>query len=265
MINTKQVITMFLQRLKTGLRFQLIILVLVLIGVGVVVWQIQGLFSGNGLSNFSLVGISSRFNNLQIINSNRYTLFSDSRVPFTFEYPSNWGLIVNLTLNRECCVNNLTLVSSMQDFRIYINFFVHYNPYYKDIANFVRNPELRGDPFAEMLINIDPKSFYALANDSFAEPLLVSYLGGVKVSQSSLNNAYQFISASLILGKKQFVYQQRGEQASENIILGKQNPESLKVLVLRVEYQVVNNSPDLVWIINQSVFTRILSSIQLAA
>jgi len=65
------------------------------------------------------------------------------------------------------------------------------------------------------------------------------------------------------LGQRQSVYQQRGEQASENIILGKPDSDLLKVLTLRIEYQVVNNSPELVWVVNQSVLTRILSSIQL--
>jgi|GEM_PF-1456988 len=267
MIDIKKVITIFLERCKKVFRFKLVIIGLVVIGIGVLAWQIQSLFSANNLSNFSLIGISSRFDNLQIINSNRYILFSDSRVPFTFEYPSNWGLVVNLTLNRECCVDNITLVSPMQDFRIYIDFFEHYNPYYKDIENFVRNPELKGDPFAETLITVDPKSFYSLANTSFAEPLLISQLGGVRAgkSKSSLNSTYQVNGATLILGQKQFVYQQRGDQASENIVLGKQNPDLLKVLVLRIQYQVVNNSPELVWIVNQSAFMRILSSIQLVA
>ncbi len=267
MIDIKQIIKIFSEPCKIVFRFKLVIIGLVVIGMGVLVWQIQGLFSGNSLANFSLVGISSRFDNFQIINSNRYILFNDSRVPFTFEYPSNWGLVVNLTLNRECCVDNITLVSPMQDFRIYIDFFEHYNPYYKDIANFVRNPELKGDPFAETLITIDPKGFYSLDNTSFAEPLLISHLGGVRAgkSKSSLNTTYQVNSATLILGQKQFVYQQRGEQASENLILGKQNPDLLKVLILRIQYQVVNNSPELVWVVNQSAFMRILSSIQLVA
>ena len=153
----------------------------------------------------------------------------------------------------------------MQDFRIYIDFFEHYNPYYKDISNFVRNPELKGDPFTEMLITIDPRGFYSLVNTSFAESLLISQIGGVERPKSSSNRVYQLTSAPLILGQKQPVYQQRGEQASENIILGKQNPELLKVLTLRVNYQVVNNSPELAWAVNQSVLTRVLLSIQLLA
>jgi hypothetical protein len=266
MIDIKHMITFFLEQCKNVLKLKLVITGLVIVGIGFLVWRIPGWFgSQNNLSGFSLVELISRLNNLEIINSNEYIGFNDSRIPFTFEYPSNWKVIVNLTLNRECCVETITLTSPMQDFRIYIDFFEHYNPYYKDISNFVRNPELKGDPFTEMLITIDPRGFYSLVNTSFAEPLLISHLGGVERPKSSLNSTYQLTSAPLILGQRQSVYQQRGEQASENIILGKQNPELLKVLTLRVNYQVVNNSPELVWVVNQNVFVRILSSIQLVA
>jgi hypothetical protein len=266
MIDIKHVVTFFLERCKNVLKLKLVIIGLMVVGVGFVVWRIPGWFGGqNNLSDFSLVEVISRLNNLEIINSNEYIGFNDSRIPFTFEYPSNWKLIINLTLNRECCVENITLVSPLEDFRIYIDFFLRYNPYYKDISNFVRNPELKGDPFMEMLITVDPKSFYSLAGDSFAEPLLISQLGGVERPKSSLNSTYQITSAPLILGQRQSVYQQRDEQASENIILGQQNPELLKVLTLRVNYQVVNNSPELAWVVNQSALMRILSSIQLVA
>jgi len=264
MIDVQQIIMIFLKLFKTVFRFKLVIIGLVIVGIGFVVWRIPGWFgSQNNLSGFSLVELISRFNNLEIINSNEYIGFNDSRIPFTFEYPSNWKVIVNLTLNRECCVETITLTSPMQDFRIYIDFFEHYNPYYKDISNFVRNPELKGDPFTEMLITIDPRGFYSLVNTSFAEPLLISQLGGVERPKPSSNRVYQLTSAPLILGQKQSVYQQRGEQASENIILGKQDSDLIKVLTLRIEYQVVNNSPELVWVVNQNVFVRILSSIQL--
>ena len=266
MIDVQQIIMIFLKLFKTVFRFKLVIIGLVIVGIGFVVWRIPGWFgSQNNLSGFSLVELISRFNNLEIINSNEYIGFNDSRIPFTFEYPSNWKVIVNLTLNRECCVENITLVSPLEDFRIYIDFFLRYNPYYKDIDNFVRNPKLKGNPFAEILITVDPKSFYFLAGDSFAEPLLISQLGGVERPKSASNHVYQLTSAPLILGQKQSVYQQRGEQASANIILGKQNPELLKVLTLRVNYQVVNNSPELAWVVNQSVLTRVLLSIQLFA
>jgi len=266
MIDIKHMITFFLERCKNVLKLKLVIIGLVIVGIGFVVWRIPGWFgSQNNLSDFSLVELISRFNNLEIINSNEYIGFNDSRIPFTFEYPSNWKLIINLTLNRECCVETITLISPMQDFRIYIDFFEHYNPYYKDISNFVRNPELKGDPFTEMLITIDPRGFYSLVNTSFAEPLLISQLGGVERPKPASNRVYQLTSAPLILGQRQSVYQQRGEQASENIILGKQNPELLKVLTLRVNYQVVNNSPELAWAVNQSVLTRVLLSIQLLA
>ena len=266
MIDVKQIIMIFLKLFKTVFRFNLVITGLVIVGIGFVVWRIPSWFgSQNNLSDFSLVEVISRFNNLEIINSNEYIGFNDSRIPFTFEYPSNWKVIVNLTLNRECCVENITLVSPLEDFRIYIDFFLRYNPYYKDIDNFVSNPKLKGNPFAEVLITVDPKSFYSLAGDSFAEPLLISQLGGVERPKPSSNRVYQLTSAPLILGQRQSVYQQRGEQASENIILGKQNPELLKVLTLRVNYQVVNNSPELAWAVNQSVLTRVLLSIQLLA
>jgi len=259
-------ITFFLEQCKNLLKPKLVMIGLVIVGIGFVVWRIPSWFgSQNNLFDFSLVEVISRFNNLEIINSNKYIGFNDSRIPFTFEYPSNWKVIVNLTLNRECCVENITLVSPLEDFRIYIDFFLRYNPYYKDIDNFVSNPELKGDPFAEILITVDPKSFYSLAGDSFAEPLLISQLGGVERPKPASNRVYQLTSAPLILGQKQSVYQQRGEQASENIILGKQNPELLKVLTLRVNYQVVNNSPELAWVVNQSVLTRVLLSIQLLA
>ena len=266
MIDVQQIIMIFLKLFRTVFRFKLVITGLVIVGIGFVVWRIPVWFgSQNNLSGFSLVELISRFNNLEIINSNEYIGFNDSRIPFTFEYPSNWKVIVNLTLNRECCVENITLVSPLEDFRIYIDFFLRYNPYYKDIDNFVRNPKLKGNPFAEILITVDPKSFYFLAGDSFAEPLLISQLGGVERPKSASNHVYQLTSAPLILGQKQSVYQQRGEQASANIILGKQNPELLKVLTLRVNYQVVNNSPELAWVVNQSVLTRVLLSIQLFA
>jgi hypothetical protein len=266
MIDVKQIVMIFLKLFKTVFRFKLVIIGLVIVGIGFVVWRIPGWFgSQNNLSDFSLVELISRFNNLEIINSNKYIGFNDSRIPFTFEYPRNWKVIINLTLNRECCVENITLVSPLEDFRIYIDFFLRYNPYYKDISNFVRNPELKGDPFTEILITIDPRGFYSLVNTSFAEPLLISQLGGAERPKLASNRVYQLTSAPLILGQKQSVYQQRGEQASENIILGKQNPELLKVLTLRVNYQVVNNSPELAWAVNQSVLTRILSSIQLLA
>ena len=264
MINIKHMITFFLEQCKNLLKLKLVMIGLVIVGIGFVVWRIPSWFgSQNNLSDFSLVELISRLNNLEIINSNEYIGFNDSRIPFTFEYPSNWKVIVNLTLNRECCVENITLVSPLEDFRIYIDFFLRYNPYYKDIDNFVRNPKLKGNPFAEVLITVDPKSFYSLAGDSFAEPLLISQLGGVERPKSASNHVYQLTSVPLILGQKQSVYQQRGEQASANIILGKQNPELLKVLTLRVNYQVVNNSPELAWVVNQIVLTRVLLSIQL--
>jgi len=264
MINIKHMITFFLEQCKNLLKLKLVMIGLVIVGIGFVVWRIPSWFgSQNNLSDFSLVELISRLNNLEIINSNEYIGFNDSRIPFTFEYPSNWKVIVNLTLNRECCVENITLVSPLEDFRIYIDFFLRYNPYYKDIDNFVRNPKLKANPFAEVLIAFDPKSFYFLAGDSFAEPLLISQLGGVERPKSASNHVYQLTSVPLILGQKQSVYQQRGEQASANIILGKQNPELLKVLTLRVNYQVVNNSPELAWVVNQIVLTRVLLSIQL--
>ncbi len=221
------------------------------------------------IRNFNFILFKQSFGENEIVISKpifniadnlTYSFFESDQLGFGFEYPNNWQIQVNLSKDRENYIDRVIITNFTGDFRIYINSFSSFNPHYSKIEEYIQANNLPYNPFYTKKILFNSDEFIFINN--FEEPLLLSKNGGYEIFFDKENQSYIVFDSLLILGKRGFVYQQRGENLSRNIILGQPDYNSVNAQIFHISYEVVNNVPWLVWYLNKDILIRILFSLR---
>ncbi len=219
------------------------------------------------VENFVLIkkqlqeGIEKSKLNLDFINTVRYTVFEDSRIPFTFKYPTGWHIKVYLSKDRENYFDRILLANPARDFRIYINSFLSFNPHYTKADEYILENNFTLNPFEGELIRFNSEGFVFI--DNFVEPFVISQQGGTVFTFDTRDNIYILKPSFLTITQREFVYQKRGNSLSKKLILGDPDEQTVMTHIVNISFEVVDNAPQLVWFLNRNILIEILHSIQI--